>query len=112
MTMLEPLHGQTLGMQAADAIRRLIATGHLVGGERLIEARIAEQLGISRGSVRDALWLLRGQGLVRDEPRRGSFVAAAHRAGRSRYLRLAHSRRSSRRAGARPAAPGGVFPAS
>jgi DNA-binding GntR family transcriptional regulator len=75
MTMLEPLRGQTLGMQAADAIRRLIATGHLVGGERLIEARIAEQLGISRGSVRDALWLLRGQGLVRDEPRRGSFVA-------------------------------------
>jgi GntR family transcriptional regulator, gluconate operon transcriptional repressor len=72
---LEPLQGQTLGMQAADAIRRLIATGQLAGGERLIEARIAEQLGISRGSVRDALWLLRGQGLVRDEPRRGSFVA-------------------------------------
>jgi GntR family transcriptional regulator, gluconate operon transcriptional repressor len=72
---LEPLHSQTLGVRAADAIRRLIATGQLTGGERLVEARIAEQLGISRGSVRDALWLLRGQGLVRDEPRRGSFVA-------------------------------------
>lgn len=75
MVTLEPLRGETLGMQAAEAIRRLIATGQLVGGDRLIEARIAEQLGISRGSVRDALWLLRGQGLVRDEPRRGSFVA-------------------------------------
>jgi len=75
MAMLEPLRAETLGMQAAEAIRRLIATGQLVGGDRLIEARIAEQLGISRGSVRDALWLLRGQGLVRDEPRRGSFVA-------------------------------------
>ena len=32
-------------------------------------------MGISRGSVRDALWLLRGEGLVRDEPRRGTFVA-------------------------------------
>jgi DNA-binding GntR family transcriptional regulator len=72
---LEPLRGQTLGMQAAEAIRRLIATGRLVGGDHLIEARIAEQLGISRGSVRDALWLLRGEGLVRDEPRRGTFVA-------------------------------------
>src|SRR5579862_694702 len=72
---LEPLRGQTLGVQAAEAIRKLIATGRLVGGDHLIEARIAEQLGISRGSVRDALWLLRGQGLVRDEPRRGSFVA-------------------------------------
>jgi DNA-binding GntR family transcriptional regulator len=75
MATLEPLRGETLGMQAAEAIRRLIAAGQLVGGDRLIEARIAEQLGISRGSVRDALWLLRGQGLVRDEPRRGSFVA-------------------------------------
>jgi DNA-binding GntR family transcriptional regulator len=75
MATLEPLRSQTLGMQAAEAIRKLIATGQLVGGDRLVEARIAEQLGISRGSVRDALWLLRGQGLVRDEPRRGSFVA-------------------------------------
>jgi DNA-binding GntR family transcriptional regulator len=75
MATLEPLRGQTLGMQAADAIRRLIATGRLAGGDHLIEARIAEQLGISRGSVRDALWLLRGEGLVRDEPRRGTFVA-------------------------------------
>ena len=75
MATLEPLRGQTLGMQAADAIRRLIATGQLVGGDHLIESRIAEQLGISRGSVRDALWLLRGEGLVRDEPRRGTFVA-------------------------------------
>ena len=75
MATLEPLRGQTLGMQAADAIRRLIATGQLAGGDHLIESRIAEQLGISRGSVRDALWLLRGEGLVRDEPRRGTFVA-------------------------------------
>ena len=72
---LEPLRGQTLGMQAAEAIRRLVATGRLVGGDHLIEARVAEQLGISRGSVHDALWLLRGEGLVRDEPRRGTFVA-------------------------------------
>ena len=75
MATLEPLRGQTLGVQAADAIRRLIATGQLAGGDHLIESRIAEQLGISRGSVRDALWLLRGEGLVRDEPRRGTFVA-------------------------------------
>lgn len=75
MATLEPLRGQTLGMQAADAIRRLIATGQLAGGDHLIESRIAGQLGISRGSVRDALWLLRGEGLVRDEPRRGTYVA-------------------------------------
>ena len=39
---LEPLRGQTLGMQAADAIRRLIATGQLAGGDHLIELCIVE----------------------------------------------------------------------
>src|SRR6476646_9135645 len=44
-------------------------------GERLVEAEIARQLGISRGPVREALAKLRAEGLVYDEPRRGSFVA-------------------------------------
>jgi DNA-binding GntR family transcriptional regulator len=74
MDTLRPLRGETLGEQAADAIRNLIATGRLAGGDRLVEARIAEQLGTSRGPVRDALRLLSQEGLVRDEPRRGTFV--------------------------------------
>jgi len=71
---LEPLQDQTLAMQAADAIRGLIAGGKLVGGDRLVESQIANQLRTSRGPVRDALFLLRAEGLVRDGPRRGSFV--------------------------------------
>jgi DNA-binding GntR family transcriptional regulator len=74
MDTLRPLRGETLGEQAADAIRDLIASGRLAGGDRLVEARIAEQLGTSRGPVRDALRLLSQEGLVRDEPRRGTFV--------------------------------------
>jgi DNA-binding GntR family transcriptional regulator len=61
-------------MQAADAIRGLIASGQLVGGDRLVESQIADQLQTSRGPVRDALFLLRAEGLVRDGTRRGSFV--------------------------------------
>jgi DNA-binding GntR family transcriptional regulator len=72
--VLHPLRGETLAVQAADAIRELIAAGHVAGGERLVEARLAEQLGVSRGPVRDALRLLTAEGLVRDEPRRGTFV--------------------------------------
>jgi GntR family transcriptional regulator of gluconate operon len=72
--VLHPLRGETLAVQAADAIRGLIAAGHVVGGERLVESRLAEQLGVSRGPVRDALRLLTAEGLVRDEPRRGTFV--------------------------------------
>lgn len=71
---LQPLRDQTLAMQAADAIRGLIAGGKLVGGDRLVESQIASQLQTSRGPVRDALFLLRAEGLVRDGPRRGSFV--------------------------------------
>jgi GntR family transcriptional regulator of gluconate operon len=71
---LAPLRDQTLAMQAADAIRGLIARGKLVGGDRLVESQIADQLQTSRGPVRDALFLLRAEGLVRDGPRRGSFV--------------------------------------
>jgi GntR family transcriptional regulator, gluconate operon transcriptional repressor len=73
--VLHPLRGETLAVQAADAIRELIAAGHVAGGERLVESRLAEQLGVSRGPVRDALRLLAAEGLVRDEPRRGTFVA-------------------------------------
>ena len=71
---LRPLRGDTLAAQAADAIRGLIAAGHVAGGDRLVESRLAEQLGVSRGPVRDALRLLTQEGLVRDEPRRGTFV--------------------------------------
>jgi DNA-binding GntR family transcriptional regulator len=71
---LQPLRDQTLATQAADAIRGLIARGKLVGGDRLVESQIANQLQTSRGPVRDALFLLRAEGLVRDGPRRGSFV--------------------------------------
>jgi GntR family transcriptional regulator, gluconate operon transcriptional repressor len=70
----QPLRDQTLAMQAADAIRGLIARGQLAGGDRLVESQIADQLQTSRGPVRDALFLLRAEGLVRDGARRGSFV--------------------------------------
>jgi GntR family transcriptional regulator, gluconate operon transcriptional repressor len=74
LAVLHPLRGETLAVQAAAAIRELIAAGHVAGGERLVESRLAGQLGVSRGPVRDALRLLTAEGLVRDEPRRGTFV--------------------------------------
>lgn len=75
-TALEPLEPRaTLAHTAADALRERILSGRFGPGERLVEAEIARQLGISRGPVREALAKLREEALVRDEPRRGWFVS-------------------------------------
>lgn len=56
-------------------IRRLIVTRELPPGRKLVQEQLAQQLGVSRVPVREALKLLEGEGLVRTEPHRGSFVA-------------------------------------
>jgi DNA-binding GntR family transcriptional regulator len=60
---------------AATEIRRLILDGTLKQGERLIEDRLAEQLGVSRNPVREALRVLEAEGFVDTTARRGCFVA-------------------------------------
>src|SRR2546422_10960976 len=72
---LRPLSSPTLAERAAELIRERILAGDFASGDRLVEARIAEQLGISRGPLREALKQLAAEGLVREEPRRGAFAA-------------------------------------
>ena len=52
------LHG------AADRLRRLVVQGQLGGGQPLIETDLAERLGASRSTVREALRRLESEGLV------------------------------------------------
>jgi GntR family transcriptional regulator, gluconate operon transcriptional repressor len=63
-----------LAEDVADRIREEILSGGFGQGERLVEAGIAQQLGVSRGPVREAFKLLRAEGLVKEEPHRGTFV--------------------------------------
>lgn len=63
-----------LAEDVADRIREEILSGGFVQGERLVEASIAQELGVSRGPVREAFKLLRAEGLVKEEPHRGTFV--------------------------------------
>ncbi|MEP7060467.1 MAG: GntR family transcriptional regulator [Actinomycetota bacterium] len=75
MTTLKPLQPtRSLAEDAADMIREQILGGGFEQGEHLVEARIAEQLNVSRGPVREAFKLLRAEGLLEEEPRRGTFV--------------------------------------
>jgi len=60
---------------AAESIRKMILSGALAPGERLIEERLTEHLGISRPPLREALRLLQNDGLVETRPRYGSTVA-------------------------------------
>jgi GntR family transcriptional regulator of gluconate operon len=69
----EPIQQVGLGEKVADALRSLIIQGSLAPGERLVEGVLAEQFGVSRGPVREALTELVSEGLV-DQSRRGAFV--------------------------------------
>ena len=53
----------------------MIRNGQLEPGERLLEDRLAEQLGVSRNPVREAIRALENTGLVEVRPRRGAYVA-------------------------------------
>jgi len=66
---------KSLREAALSAIRQAIVHGDLKPGQRLVESDIAEQMGISRAPVREALRQLETEGLVAGEPHRGTFVA-------------------------------------
>lgn len=65
-----------LTQEAYMAIRTAILDGELAPGARLGQEAIAEQLGVSRQPVIQALGLLRHEGLVVERGRRGLAVAA------------------------------------
>jgi len=55
-------------------IERMILDGELASGAKLTESTLADQLGVSRGPVREAFRMLEEAGLVRTEKNRGVFV--------------------------------------
>jgi DNA-binding GntR family transcriptional regulator len=78
-TLSEPpdsLRRQSSGEQAALYIRRLIFDGELRPGMRVPQDQVAQQLGISRIPVREALITLQNEGWVSIELHRGAFINA------------------------------------
>lgn len=53
-----------LDRQAANSIRQQIVNGTMPPGHRLLEATLARELEVSRGTIRSALMQLANQGLV------------------------------------------------
>ena len=58
-----------------NTLRKAILTGELNPGERLLEIQLANQLGVSRTPIREAIRKLELEGLVIMMPRRGAEVA-------------------------------------
>jgi len=78
MARLKPIQLNTykpLRELVFDAIREAILDGTLAPGERLMEAQLAEELGVSRTPVREAIRQLELAGFVVMIPRRGAYVA-------------------------------------
>lgn len=68
---LSPVQPRTMVEQAAEAVVAAAARGAFLPGDRLVEAEIARDLGISRVPVREALRLLESQGIVVSTPYKG-----------------------------------------
>ena len=59
-----------------EALKDAILKGKLEPGKRLMEIKLADQLGVSRTPVREAIRKLELEGLVIMEARKGAYVSA------------------------------------
>lgn len=58
-----------------ETMREAIINGDLAPGERLMEVQLAEEMGVSRTPVREAIRKLELEGFVAMIPRKGAYVA-------------------------------------
>ena len=65
---------QNASVAATELIRQAILDGRLEPGSRLKEQELAEELGISRTPVREALLMLQAEGLIVTTPNRSAVV--------------------------------------
>jgi DNA-binding GntR family transcriptional regulator len=71
-----PKHSATLRMAVEEKIRQAIASGVFQPGQRLIEKKLCELIGVGRTSIREALRQLEAEGLITTYPHRGPVVSA------------------------------------
>ncbi|NLE26481.1 MAG: GntR family transcriptional regulator, partial [Clostridiaceae bacterium] len=58
-----------------ETLRKAIVSGDIKPGERLMEVSLADQMGVSRTPVREAIRRLEAEGLVTMTPRKGTHVS-------------------------------------
>ena len=77
--VLEPIRMRSLREHVHEELRQAIISGRLKTGAKLNERQLAADLGTSTSPLKEALRQLEAEGLVRTEPRRGSYVTFSAR---------------------------------
>jgi len=67
-------HDVSLRYKVFKYIKNQIINGHYKPGESLVESKMAEELGVSRTPIREAIRLLELEGLVETTPNKGAVV--------------------------------------
>src|SRR3954470_24458273 len=75
-TPIAAIQRQTIASMTVEALRERILRGHFPEGEPLRQDALAEELGVSRIPVREALRQLEAEGLVTFSPHRGAVVSS------------------------------------
>ncbi|MGO4705092.1 GntR family transcriptional regulator [Microvirga sp. 2MCAF38] len=66
---------RTISAAVAEALRQQILSGEFAAGFQLRQDALAEEFGVSRIPVREALMQLEAEGLVKIEPHKGAIVS-------------------------------------
>ncbi|MQL53788.1 FCD domain-containing protein [Desulfofundulus thermobenzoicus] len=76
LTPVEPYQGPDTREMVYIKLKKALLAGEIGSGQRLVERKLAEKLGVSRTPVREAIRMLEREGLVRHVPRSGSVAVA------------------------------------
>lgn len=57
-----------------DYIKEMVLSGAYKGGDHILEAQVAQNLGISRAPVREGIKELQNEGIVTVIPRKGTYI--------------------------------------
>jgi DNA-binding GntR family transcriptional regulator len=65
-----------LSLRVYDSLKGMILSGKLIPGQKIVQMKLAEEIGVSRTPLLKALQMLEHELLVESIPRRGMFVKA------------------------------------
>lgn len=73
-TRINKIVKSTLRVEVVDRIRKMIIENQIKPGERIVETRLAKDLGVSQSPIREAIRELEMMGLVENIPYKGCIV--------------------------------------